>query len=66
MRTFSFFCSCLPFGTGGYPLPPRIFGIIVLARNCEVILGHQQLAGKILSRKELGAALAASRLALRL
>ena len=37
---------------GGTP-PPGISGIMNLAGNREVIYGAQQLAGKILSRKEL-------------
>jgi hypothetical protein len=39
----------------GYPPLPLVFGIFDLAPKAKVILGLQQLAGKILSRKELGA-----------
>ena len=37
----------------GIPLPPRIFEIFDLARFRQVILGLQQLTGKILSRNDL-------------
>ena len=38
----------------GTPPPLRISGIIDLAGNCEIIYGLQLLAGKILSRSDLG------------
>ena len=37
----------------GIPPPPWISGIIHLEENREIIYGAQQLAGKILIRKEL-------------
>ena len=40
-------------GFWGIPPPPRISGIIDLEENREIIYGAQQLAGKILIRKEL-------------
>jgi hypothetical protein len=51
-------------GSRGYPPPPRISGIINLGENPKVIYGAQQLAGKILSRKELAPAAEFSRLPL--
>jgi hypothetical protein len=52
--------SAVPFWewwlSGGIPLPLPIFGIIGLAKNRRKIYGAQSVAGKILSRKDLGPA----------
>jgi len=47
-------CNAIGSPSVGYPPAPRSIGINDLATNGQVILGLQQLTGKILRRKELG------------